>query len=496
MPTHLEIVVVCAVGYLATTATAGAEVAPFELAPRGCPMVHCDGRMSDNAGLPAPTGEVDVVWKRDADSLVTTWISSNGSRVAYVYGNYPKSERKRLFVRDYAGDLVFTDDGSLSPLFHWSGPLIGADGGVMLVGHGRILRYDPTGTILWDVTTSEGMPISASVTEDGILVVGRNDGPLSIYDTRDGRLIDELWVKRYAGDPHGYDTINTPAVRGRRIYNLMERNVKGPNPQKAALLETLTFEGLIRLASGMFAADYDDGTNPDKEGRLVAFDITDKGLEVAWTYEFGAPSGASPLVIGDVIYFDGDSPGWGEDWKLQPMVYALRDLGSRPELLWSRPVPYMPSVAHIVNSFEQDPRGGIWNYVTGTDIVVRLDETTGAEIEHIAFDPLLDDGGTHSPCSGVTIAGTSERPYMMFSVMPSPAHRATGNAYLVCLDLADRNLEWAVRYSSQAKGWLGTSGSQPVILVDENGQNALAVTATVDQGAWAIGQRRAEEEAP
>ncbi len=62
------------------------------------------------------------------------------------------------------------------------------------------------------------------------------------------------------------------------------------------------------------------GQNQTSHGRLVAIDVDPTNasmpLSIAWSYVFGGPSGASPLFLNGVVYFDGSS--------INPVAYENR----------------------------------------------------------------------------------------------------------------------------------------------------------------------------
>lgn len=119
---------------------------------------------------------------------------------------------------------------------------------------------------------------------------------------RVGRAVDAralLWHQPLTDAANGrtYETKNTPAVAGARAY-------------------------LSTEAHGI-----------DSDGRLVAIDVCDASdcgvrgkSTLAWHYDFRGPSGASPLLVGKRLFFDGSAP------SRQGVLIAVDDLGAAPRV--------------------------------------------------------------------------------------------------------------------------------------------------------------------
>ena len=414
----------------------------FELGSQGCSMAHCDVRMSGFANLPAPGGNVGVVWRRDRTKRAMSGIgcAANGSVVACTFGD-PSGDN--LIAYDYDGNRLWSSGALLDDTAWTSAPVVGADGSVLAADDQRIARFDPAGALVWDTPPPGGQPTSPVLTDNGLVVVATFEGPVSAYDLATGAKAGELTIHGNGLLGPAFSTTNTPCVRGHRIYVVAEKV----------------------------------GTNSAREGRLVAIDADASGLREAWHVPFGAPSGTSPLAVGDTIYFAGDRPAPGFAVRRKPTIFAVRDQGDHGELVWTHPVePALPVLAALT----QDPRGGVWFFGVGDENVIRLDAGTGDEIERISLDALVGPPSRHAPGSVMTIAGTAADPVMLVS-----AKTYLGSSFLVAIDLGTRSLRWKALLSSTSSVNRGsTSGQFPIVM--RNGDPRV-VFSTWDLGVFAVG---------
>jgi len=249
-----------------------------------------------------------------------------------------------------------------------------------------------------------------------------------------------------------FDTINTPAIRGNRIY---------------------------------ISTRFSYGSRTSNIGRLYALDLVgdaEEGynFEIAWYFEFQAPSGTSPTLGTDeegrtVIYFDGS--GVTSTSARAPQALAVTDMGTRGELLWRYPLPIVPQSSPAI-----DPRGGVWYYTTRSTRLLRLSESTGALIQSINVNSIVGDStGTFIPFSVMTISGDETSPVMMVAASTSSFSRT----YVTAIDLAAGSLIWKFRVD-EGKGFYGMpSGQYPTLLNSSN--EPVVVFSTRQNGLWALG---------
>jgi len=325
------------------TAIAAATASAFVPAPEGCSMSHCDVRMSDVVDLEAPAS-VESTWFDPGAWSMSQGLGcvSNGERVACTNGDrFGSTAQPSLRVYAADGTLLWHSGKELNSWAWTSVPIMNRRGSVIMADDERIVRFAPDGTVRWSTPTPGGRPISPTRTADGTIVLATSQGPISAYDPKTGELLGTLdLTDRFGGLPGRFDTRNTPAVRGNRIYVSTEFKLlrRLPDPGNHAAL---------------FAIEFDRAAPPDER------------LKIAWTFEFGARSGASPLRVGRMLVFDGDreSPTAPRD----PRFFGVIDRGDHPELVWQYGLGG-PGVA----SAAQDPRGGAWVFAFGDPILRRI----------------------------------------------------------------------------------------------------------------------------
>jgi outer membrane protein assembly factor BamB len=354
-----------------------------------------------------------------------------------------------LVVYGYDGDVKW-DAGSLLDASAWASvPIVFLDGSVIAADSKRIVRFGAGGHLLWITAVPGGIPISPVTNWWGTIFIGTRGGPIAAFDAKSGELLSQLTLRDGPSDPHFFDTLNTVAVRGNRLYVSAQRN--------------------------------EDGENPDNWGRLVAvdFDPVTRELSEAWHFDVGAPSGASPLLIGQDVFFDADRPTRGANLPPRPTIFAVRDNGGFGELRWSRTVDYGRG---LWASMARDPRGGLWHFSAYDSRVIRLDAETGEVLQTIDLDALIEDPKTaHGPSSAMTIAGGPRSPTMIVGIAPT----GIGPAYVAAVDLASEDLSWKVELSRLAYfPFGGTSGQFPILT--RMGNNRVVFSSSFS-GVFGVG---------
>ncbi|MCH9682502.1 MAG: PQQ-binding-like beta-propeller repeat protein [Deltaproteobacteria bacterium] len=175
------------------------EPARFVPAPQGCSMAHCDPQMSDQSLMPAPSPDSAVVWKdtEAAGSNFALGCVSNGERVACSFGGNLQPG-PYLKVYDGQGTVLWTsvdaDTGldRLNKTAFASAPMIDAQGGVIAVDNNALIRFDDAGHTVWSTPQTGGLPISPGLTDDGVIVLGTNDGVVAAYDSSTGEVLGTL----------------------------------------------------------------------------------------------------------------------------------------------------------------------------------------------------------------------------------------------------------------------------------------------------------------
>jgi outer membrane protein assembly factor BamB len=444
------------IGLIVAVVSPNPPLAAFDLPNAGCPMAHCDGRMSDRIGFPAPVpgpGEVIAqIWHRTeltgeaTGSQTGLGCSGNGTVVACSYGAVVDN----LVVYDYDGNRIWRSNGVFRETIRSSAPLVSSDGDVIAADDEQVVRFDGRGWFRWRTRLVEGgKPISPVLTDDGILVLATAGGPIYAVDSEDGRLLDILYVRMNEQDSGFFETINTPAVNGNRVYVSMHYRT-------------------------------DSGLDPKQTGRLVAIDVDRAGsfnvLTPVWHFEFGGLSAASPLRVGRTIFFDGYRPEPGTG-PINPHLFAVVDTGSSPRELWRQPI-----WPRVVASFSFDPRlpYSFWTFGGFTSKLLRLDLRTGALLDRLDVNALLGESNGFLVTSVTAIAGSAPTPILLVGVTK---WEPGGPSYLLAIDVESRSLAWRIQVGEY--GVDGIFGGQFPILLGDDGPRV--VFSSRNSGARAVG---------
>ena len=426
-----------------TVAYQAPSCATFRTAAQGCSMAHCDVWMSDNPNMSVPTGgDTRILWHDSIPEGSSKGLgcSSNGTLAVCTYQN---PAGNNLVVYDARGSRLWTSGDHLGSWAWTSAAMIDESGGVIAVDDTHIIRFDSDGAVKWKTPTPGGIPISPVITDGGVVIVATQGGPLAAFDTMTGMLLGKLYLRETPESTEFYHTLNTPSVLGSRVYISTEKN-----------------------------------GDPDRTGRLWAVDVDpmspDGVLQAKWSFPFGGPSGASPLIVGDTLYFDGDRLNPGEEDN--PHLFALQDLGETYCLKWTYAMD-----APIRASVARDPRGGIWSFGVGKQWLYRLDQETGEMLDLLDIDELIDEPGVNFASSVMTIAGDASHPVMIVGSTTSTEGQP---AWVIAVDLEPETLLWKVKLSDD---WATEStNSQFSILADDEGGPVVVFPGT-SSGAYGVG---------
>ncbi|MCH2174034.1 PQQ-binding-like beta-propeller repeat protein [Myxococcota bacterium] len=430
------------------------------LARPGCAMAHCDPGMSDNSGKVFPLSYGVVGSWRDTDvngSLVGLGCVANDDSAVC---SFRSSSSRPIEIRAYDPDGVPRwGSQTLSSRAFYSSPIIGPNGDVVAVDERNIVRFGSDGSTVWSKATAGGNPISPNVTQDGHLILATKGGPVSAYDFETGDLVAQLQIEdrirlRWRTRSVLFDTVNTPAVSGNRIY-------------------------ISTRSSGRFRRS---GT-----GRLYAIDLVrDSGssgyaLEIAWYYEFRAPSGTSPTLSRidgkTVIFFDGAGATPSAN---DPAAIAVMDMGDRGELLWSYSLSSVPQMSPAL---DPRPEGGIWYLPFESSQIVRLSEEGGNEVQRIDFNDIIDESSSSfRPFSVMTLATDADSGNPVMIVAATNSNESI--TYVVAIDLSEETLLWKYQID-EGRGFYGGVSGQFAMTTNVDGDPVL-VFSTRRNGAWGL----------
>jgi hypothetical protein len=356
--------------------SAFADAGPFSLPTAGCPMAHCVSRLSNAVGLLSPAVASEVfVDKSSGGSVGGLGCVSNTRFVACTGGSNP-TVHPNLTVYDADGNHVWDDAGLLGSTAWFSAALISDTNQVIAADQQRLIRVDPiAGSILWQsLKPDTGTPISpVLVGSDASMVLlatkadsGQGTPELSVWDVATGALLAHQPIV----DPVTgvlYATINTPAVKGNRAY-------------------------VLSTAVGN-----------SNDGRLYAIDICESNacggrgsLNFTWKQPFDGPASASPLLIGNRLFFD------GLRGRSMGLYYGVDELGDSAAQVWIRKFP-----SRFGFNAAQDPRGGLWISPWQSGTLIRVSETNGSNLQTISIGAILGLDPSYSPVTAVSASTTA-----------------------------------------------------------------------------------------
>lgn len=453
--------------------TAGAnDPIDFILPEWGGGMVHSDPQLSDYIRLPVPKNNVKILWHSSELSgekagAKGNGIAGNGEIAVCTFSGF----KDNLVIYDYDGNRIWSSGNLLNAYALFSTPMVDINGRVVACDNRVVIMvdtfdYDSDGKIVEWVSEIPhgGLPISPIITEDGTIIIATNRGPVYAYNLTDGSLL--AW--KYLGenekirflyrllnidDPGFFSTINTPCVKGNRIY--VSTMYKGRRNMPSLLHH-----------ARLYAVDV-DVDNPNVEERLTE----------VWYYEFGGQSQASPTLINDTLYFDGYRPK--PSLLKNVHLFAVTDIGDKGVEKWKVPYPFQTYA-----SFSIDPRGGFWYVDPIGGKLIRYSAEDGSIIEKIVVDDLVQENGRHIPSSVMAICGNDTNPVLIVSATCLRPLRAS--SYTIAIDLAANNsLLWKVKLFQGNLLSIDLSFGQYTILMEND--EPRVVFGSFRDGVWAIG---------
>lgn len=437
---------------LASASIAGAAVGAgaFPLAGAGCPMAHCDPRMSDLVDSTAPSSAALVRVDTTTPPAVGGLGCVSNTRLVACTGGGDPAVSSNLVVYDADGNRLWDDGGILGTSAWKSAAIIGDNDLVIAADQNTVLMADPrTATVLWQSTKPDSAPpispVLAGSDLDMVLVASGagNTGStpqVSVWDAANGAMLDHMTLV----DPvtqQVYSTFNTPAVAGNRAYVL--------------------------------ASVIANGT----KGRLFALDICDSSacggrgkLSVAWTYDFRGPSGASPLLIGSRLFFDGRAKSGAG------IFMAVDDMGTAPSVAWQIQAP-----STFAASAAQDPRGGLWVYPWQTGKLLRLNPRTGAVLQTVDTSTVLGESPGYYPVTAVSVSSSDSGAVVLTFGARAASPGSATPPYVAAVDVSSAgagSLLWKFKFArstaanvptGQSPIVIGSTGARRVVVRGANG---------------------------
>jgi hypothetical protein len=423
---------------LILAAVASAHTA-FSLATSGCPMAHCNP-LGGGVDTAAPPTNTPSLYNNDPYAGMSKGLGcvSNGTYVACTYGGTggpcespTDTDPNYLVIYDNSGTIQYCSGNLFDSNASSSVPMMDTAGDVIMSDDVTIAListpYPTQGgythkTALPTMSGSSGATFSPTLIDSGLIVVvaTANPGIISAYWADDLTPIASTTV---TGSGSGstcsctYETTNTPAasnVSNTRFY--------------------VSMNGI--------------GTGNNVYGLLVALDVdtSTPAINQDWAFPFGGPSGSSPVVIGDVVYFDGSNPWAGYMISGVGWYFAVEDLGgsSYDGTYWNSVNNSGVEVGGTripASGAVDSARGCIWVYALPGDMIYCLDEMGGGQ--DYSFNVRSISSLTYAiPSSDMSMTQASDTvTVMLLGVVngyaggsdPEPAVSETGDVIAVSL---------------------------------------------------------------
>jgi hypothetical protein len=430
----------------------------------GCPMAHCTAQESDaaNAVVPTGTGFGRVLDTSANASGAGLGCSSNLSIAACSFKNGDPSTHPNLIVFDGDGTPLFSAPtsgvGVLGSNAVASAPLILDDNSVLDADQSSIVLYQSgyPNNVKWiGKKTDAGVPVSATLIGDRIALIATGcvllrpkSCGISTWDitTNTGSVAQAPLAFKALVDPITkvqYTTKNSPAV--------------------SSVVHANDGSGLARV---YVLAAAGNGTS-SADGRLQAVDV-DLGtgaISLAWHYDVPGPGGATPLVVGNRIFFDGRATvtdAQGVTAKVG-YLFAVDDLGdsySIPDGWMQYAVNGAPAGRPFTGGWiyanaAQDPRNGLWTFANGVtyqsrgtscgkalqttpdnplNCLVRLDPDDGHTLQTIDLGALIGSTRAYAVGSAVTVAQSSSGDPVL--LLDTNSSRLVDPTYVLAVDVA------------------------------------------------------------
>jgi len=526
-----------ALALLFIAATLSAQVQP---APGWCSMAHCNNQMTDFTPVTPPgiNAGVSIVNRDTARLGVAGGLGcvSNGTNLACAYRETPDA----VVYYDANGNVLWTSGNLLDGNTYKNTPIIQADGSVVIGDDQHLIKFNQDGTVAWSTSTPEGAPISQVTTPNGAIFTAshpvavdtcpQNSCNLLVTVNNPGSQYTTAAVTLTGGDCPGATasaTISGGQVTAVAITNQGTNCFIAPdviitgdgveaqaNAQLLAPAPLAVYNGtsgallgsLFLYSSGTSGSYYEtinvpcvgNGSYPNRvyvstnlsinqsQGALWAVDIDPTNLanpiSPAWSVIFAGPSGASPLCIGDNIYFDG--AGFVPGDNAGTTIFGVQDNRASATMLFHDSLG--AGTPPVTCNFAMDPRaaGGFWHEVQYDPNIYHRDGTTGNIIETIDVSSLLAASGALPATywmSGVfNTVGTPDHPYM---ILPESDINYVAS-YLTMLDITDSSLVWALPlYPGNSPFPSDSFEGEAAIVMNANSQPVLAM-ATRYNGAF------------
>jgi hypothetical protein len=201
-------------------------------------------------------------------------------------------------------------------------------------------------------------------------------------------------------------------------------------------------------------------------------------MALRWYYAFRGPSGASPLLVGSTLYFD------GKPKSRAGSLMAVKDRGASARRLWLREFrsTFGVSPAH-------DPRGGLWVHYVAPDgtSLMRLSEDDGSLLQEIDASTVLGVDPGYVAFSAMTLARSdSDAVVLIFGAQPGGT--STLATYVAAVDVgttATGTLLWSRVVGANKDA--NSAGGQFPIVVSPSGARRIVFEGS-KRSAYFVGE--------
>ncbi len=513
-------------------------------APGWCSMGHCNPQMTDFVAQ-TPPGLNSGVYVKSSDQWnfgvsAGDGCVSNGTHVACVY----RQSWNAIVMYDGNGNTLWSSHDLLDNRTYSGMPILQADGSLIAGDDQHIYGFNPDGSVNWVTPSPGGTPIGLVPTPNGAIVAGtagqqltqcwQNNCALAFNVNYGGSGYTTASVTLAGGYCPGATA--TATVSGGAV-TAVTATTQGPECSVAPDV-VISGDGTGASASAVLVAAapvavyngnpgatgslvgsmflyqtgnsgpyyatvntpcVNNGSYPNRvyvlaglqndvtQGSLWALDIdpTNAASPVtpAWNVVIHGPSGASPLCVGNNIYFDGAGIVPGDN--VGTTIFGVQDNGTSGAFLFQ--VALGAGTGKVTSNFALDPRaaGGFWHQIQYDGNLYHRDFNTGNLIESINVANLLTAAG--APGSGYwqagvfTTYGTPSQPYF---VLEEAGHPGSGG-YMMMLDVNAQQIVWAVPLAGNDLDPYDTPGGDGALVMDSNG-NPVMVMSGKQTGAYFI----------
>jgi hypothetical protein len=518
-----------------------AQITP---APGWCSMGHCNPQMTDFAAQTPPgiNGGVYVKSSDQTNSGVSAGDGcvSNGARVVCSY----RQSWNALVVYDGDGNILWGSGGLLDSNTFFGEPIIQVDGSMVAADDQHVYAFNPDGSVAWVTANPGGTPFSLVPTPNGAIVTAtqpeqltqcwQGNCTLAFSVDNGGAGYTNATVVLAGGYCPGASA--TATVSGGAVTAVTATSQgldcdlapdaivlgDGSDASVSAVLASPAPVTVFNGATGAVVGStylyqtgnsgpyYSTGNTPcvnngsypnrlyvisgllndQTQGALWALDIDPTNLTSpitpAWSLVMHGPSGASPLCVGNNVYFDGAGILPGDN--VGTTIMGVEDNGTSGAFLFQ--VPLGPGTQHVTCNFALDPRpeGGFWHQLQYDPNIYHRSFTTGQLIETVNVSNLLIAAGappsTYWQAGAFATYGTASRPYLLLPEGSFPA-KSANPGYLAMLDVSAQQLVWALPLAGNDTAGFDSPGGGAVLVLDSN-QNPVLVMSGKQSAAYFI----------